>query len=102
MTLSQTNSSPASAIGQEQSYLGMLYRLLDEARARTDRALTQTHGDGGAGGTVQAPGERGLPAGEQGPRPGQPHHAGHGPWLGPHHAGPTPDPGSPPWSGPGR
>ena len=32
MTLSQTNSAATSAIGQEQAYLDMLYRLLDEAR----------------------------------------------------------------------
>jgi len=51
MTLSQTNSASASAIGQEQSYLDMLYRLLDEARDRADRGLTQTLGSGGAGGT---------------------------------------------------
>src|SRR6476661_8014308 len=40
MTLSQTNSASASAIGQEQSYLEMLYRLLDEARDRADRPGT--------------------------------------------------------------
>ena len=66
MTLSQTNSASASAIGQEQSYLDMLYRLLDEARDRTERALTQTQGSGGAGGTFQARVERDITAADRG------------------------------------
>jgi DNA helicase IV len=68
MTLSQTNSAgPAAvgAIGQEQAYLDVLYRLLDAARERTDRALTQTHARGAAGGTFQARVEREVTAAEQ-------------------------------------
>src|SRR5258707_2730242 len=91
MTLSQTNASPASAIGQEQSYLGMLYRLLDEARARTDRALTQTHGDGGAGGTFQARVERDITAAEQARRLAQLNAVEHGLCFGRTDAEPTPD-----------
>src|SRR3984893_13338732 len=72
MTLSQTNSASASAIGQEQSYLDMLYRLLDEARDRTDRGLTRTLGSGGAGGTFQARVERDFTAAEQSRRLGPP------------------------------
>src|SRR5215470_1003570 len=65
MTLSQTNSPSASPIGQEQSYVEMLYRLLDEARDRTERALTETLGSGGTGGTFQARVERDFTATEQ-------------------------------------
>jgi DNA helicase IV len=68
MTLSQTNSAdPAAvgAIGQEQAYLDVLYRLLDAARERTERALTQTHARGAAGGTFQARVEREVTAAEQ-------------------------------------
>jgi DNA helicase IV len=68
MTLSQTNSaSPAAdgAIGQEQAYLDVLYHLLDVARERTERALTQTHARGAAGGTFQARVEREVTAAEQ-------------------------------------
>src|SRR5580692_6282451 len=71
MTLSQTNSAdPAAvgAIGQEQAYLDVLYRLLDAARERTERALTQTHARGAAGGTFQARVEREVTAAEQGRR----------------------------------
>src|SRR5580704_1402697 len=71
MTLSQTNSAdPAAvgAIGQEQAYLDVLYRLLDVARERTERALTQTHARGAAGGTFQARVEREVTAAEQGRR----------------------------------
>ena len=52
MTLSQTNSAGQAAVGalgQEQAYLDVLYKLLDVARERTDRALTQTHARGAAG-----------------------------------------------------
>ena len=52
MTLSQTNSAVTTAIGQEQAYLDMLYRLLDEARDRTERSLTETLGSGGAGSAI--------------------------------------------------
>ena len=68
MTLSQTNSGAATAVGQEQAYLDMLYQLLDNARERTERALTQTHSRGVAGGTFQARVEREVTAGEQGRR----------------------------------
>ena len=78
MTLSQTNSASASAIGQEQSYLDMLYRLLDEARDRTERALTQTQGSGGAGGTFQARVERDITAAEQARRLAQLNAVEHG------------------------
>ena len=43
----------------------MLYRLLDQARGRTEQALTRTHGSGGAGGTFQARVEREVTAAEQ-------------------------------------
>jgi len=78
MTLSQTNSASASAIGQEQSYLDMLYRLLDEARDRTERALTHTQGSGGAGGTFQARVERDITAAEQARRLAQLNAVEHG------------------------
>ena len=78
MTLSQTNSASAAAIGQEQSYLDMLYRLLDEARDRTERALTQTLGTGGAGGTFQARVERDFTAAEQSRRLAQLNAVEHG------------------------
>src|ERR1700753_3629966 len=71
MTLSQTNSASASAIGQEQSYVEMLYRLLDEARDRTEHALTETLGTGGGGGTFPARGGGGFHANEQARRLGQ-------------------------------
>jgi DNA helicase IV len=65
MTLSQTNSPGVTAINAEQAYLDTLYRLLDEARDRTERALAQTQGSGGAGGTFQARVERDITAAEQ-------------------------------------
>ena len=68
MTLSQTNSAGSAAvgaIGAEQAYLDVLYRLLDAARVRTERALTQTHARGAAGGTFQARVEREVTAAEQ-------------------------------------
>jgi DNA helicase IV len=68
MTSRQTNSvaaAPADAAGQEQAYVDMLYRLLDEARARTEEALARTHGTGGAGGTFQGRVEREVTAAEQ-------------------------------------
>ena len=78
MTLSQTNSAGTTAIGQEQAYLDMLYRLLDEARERTERALAQTHGVGGAGGTFQARIEREVTAAEQARRLAQLNAVEHG------------------------
>src|SRR2546426_9856295 len=89
MTLSQTNSASATAIGQEQAYLDMLYRLLDEARDRTERALAQTHRSGGAGGTLQARIEREVTAAEQAPRVAQPNPVEHRPCLGRPDAAPT-------------
>src|SRR6266702_5466551 len=65
MTLSQSNSTATTAMGQEQAYLDMLYRLLDQARDRTERSLARTHGSGGAGGTFQARVERDITAAEQ-------------------------------------
>jgi DNA helicase IV len=68
MTSSHANSvaaGPADAIGQEQAYVDVLYRLLDGARERAAEALTQTLGSGGAGGTFQARVERDFTAAEQ-------------------------------------
>src|SRR6266852_7272416 len=78
MTLSQNNSAPTTAMGQEQAYLDRLYRLLDEARDRTERALAQTHGSGGAGGTFQARIEREVTAAEQARRLAQLNAVEHG------------------------
>jgi len=61
------------AVGQEQAYVDTLYRLLDEARERTERALTRTHGSGGVGGTFQARVERDITAAEQSRRLAQLH-----------------------------
>ncbi len=91
MTLSQTNSAGTAAIGQEQAYLDMLYRLLDEARDRTDRALAQTHGSGGAGGTFQARVERDITAAEQARRLAQLNAVEHGLCFGRTDAEPTAD-----------
>ena len=91
MTLSQTNSASASAIGQEQSYLDMLYRLLDEARDRTERGLTQTLGSGGAGGTFQARVERDFTAAEQSRRLAQLNAVEHGLCFGRTDSEPTAD-----------
>jgi DNA helicase IV len=68
MTSRQANSvstGPAAAIGQEQAYVDMLYHLLDQARERTDDALSGTLGSGSAGGTFQARLERDFTAAEQ-------------------------------------
>src|SRR5713101_1518407 len=78
MTLSQTNSAAATAIGQEQAYLDVLYRLLDEARDRPERALAQPLGSGGAGGTFQARVERDFTAAEQARRLAQLNAVEHG------------------------
>src|SRR6516164_9878007 len=78
MTLSQTNSAVTSAIGQEQAYLDMLYRLLDEARDRTERGLAETYGSGSAGGTFQARVERDFRAVEQARRLAQLNAVEHG------------------------
>jgi DNA helicase IV len=68
MTSRQANSvaTPlADAISQEQAYVDMLYRLLDQARERTAQALGETLGSGGQGGTFQARLERDFTATEQ-------------------------------------
>ena len=92
MTLSQTNSASETAIGQEQAYIDMLYRLLDAARERTERALVQTHGRGSAGGTFQARVEREVTAGEQGRRLAQLNAVEHGLCFGRTDADPAGDP----------
>ncbi len=91
MTLSQTNSAPATAVGQEQAYLDMLYQLLDEARDRTERALARTHGSGGAGGTFQARVEREVTAAEQARRLAQLNAVEHGLCFGRTDAAPAGD-----------
>ncbi len=71
MTSRHANSvatGSADAVGQEQAYVDMLYRLLDTARDRAAEALAVTHGSGGAGGTFQARVERDITAAEQGRR----------------------------------
>jgi DNA helicase IV len=78
MTLSQTNSAVTTAVSQEQAYLDMLYRLLDATRDRTERALSQTLGSGGAGGTFQARVERDFTAAEQSRRLAQLNAVEHG------------------------
>ena len=78
MTVSQNSSASTTAIGQEQAYLDMLYRLLDEARDRTERALARTHGGGGSGGTFQARVEREVTASEQARRLAQLNAVEHG------------------------
>jgi len=93
MTLSQTNSTAGTAVGQEQVYLDMLYRLLDEARDRTERALTRTHADGGAGGTFQARVERDIMAAEQARRLAQLNAVEHGLCFGRIDAAPGPSGG---------
>src|SRR6266568_2028112 len=89
MALSQTNSSGTTAISQEQAYLDVLYRLLDEARDRTERALAGTHGSGGAGGTFQARVERDIMAAEQARRLAQLNAVEHGLCFGRTDAEPT-------------
>jgi DNA helicase IV len=64
----QSNSAragPAGAVGQEQAYVAMLYRLLDQARGRAAAALALTEASGAAGGTFQARVERDFTAAEQ-------------------------------------
>ena len=72
MTPRQANSiaaGPANAVGAEQAYVDVLYRLLDEARDRTERALTETLGTG-------EPGARSRPGSSvTSPRP-----SSHGGW----------------------
>jgi DNA helicase IV len=71
MTSRQAKSAsagPGIAVSQEQAYVDMLYRLLDQARDRTAEALARTEAGGGAGGTYQARVERDVTAAEQGRR----------------------------------
>ena len=91
MTLSQTNSATAAAVSHEQAYLDMLYRLLDYARERAERALTQTHRRGSAGGTFQARVERDVTAAEQDRRLAQLNAVEHGLCFGRTDAEPTPE-----------
>ncbi len=65
MSSRQAESASGNAVAEEQAYLDMLYRLLDRARDRAARALAQTHGSGGQGGTLQARVEREVTAAEQ-------------------------------------
>src|SRR6266550_1358815 len=69
----------------------MLYRLLDEARDRAERGLTQTLGSGGAGGTFQARVERDFTAAEQSRRLAQLNAVEHGLCFGRTDSEPTPD-----------
>jgi len=84
MTSRQSNSASAVpaglgvAVGQEQAYVDMLYRLLDQARDRTEQALARTHGSGSAGGTYQARVERDVTAAEQARRLAQLNAVEHG------------------------
>ena len=56
--------SRASSLTDEQSYVTMLYGLLDQARERSERALTGVRAQGGPGGTHQARLERDISAAE--------------------------------------
>ena len=61
------NAAPdgrASSLADEQAYVAMLYGLLDLARDRSERALTEVRGRGGPGGTHQARLERDVSAAE--------------------------------------
>jgi len=61
----------------------MLYRLLDAARHRSESALREVHGRGGAGGTFAARIEREVAASEQARRLTQLNGGGAGPLLRP-------------------
>ena len=54
----------ASSLADEQSYVTMLYGLLDQARERSEQALTEVRAQGGPGGTHQARLERDISAAE--------------------------------------
>ena len=61
------NAAPdgrASSLADEQAYVAMLYGLLDQARERSERALTEIRARGGPGGTHQARLERDVSAAE--------------------------------------
>ncbi|MEW9530891.1 ATP-binding domain-containing protein [Microbispora sp. NPDC049125] len=59
----QSQSAKAQALAAEQSYVTTIYRRLDVARERTERALREVFGRGGTG-TRQAVVEREVSAGE--------------------------------------
>jgi DNA helicase IV len=61
----QTESALSESIRKEQGYVSMLYGLLDAARARSEEALREVHGQGGQGGTFAARMEREVSAYEQ-------------------------------------
>jgi DNA helicase IV len=61
----------AAAIRAEQEYVTMLYGLLDQARARSERELSNVLDKGGDGGTHQARLERDISAVEQSRRVAQ-------------------------------
>jgi DNA helicase IV len=61
----QTESALSESIRKEQDYVSMLYGLLDRARQRSESALREVHGRGGAGGTFAARIEREVAASEQ-------------------------------------
>ena len=54
----------ASSLADEQSYVTMLYGLLDQARERSEQALTDVRAQGAPGGTHQARLERDISAAE--------------------------------------
>jgi DNA helicase IV len=54
----------AAAVSTEQEYVSMLYALLDQARMRSERELTNVRALGAAGGTHQARLERDVSAAE--------------------------------------
>jgi len=60
----QTESALSESIRKEQDYISMLYGLLDAARRRSENALCEVHGRGGAGGTFAARVEREVSAAE--------------------------------------
>src|ERR1700761_2542424 len=61
----QTESALSESIRKEQGYVSMLYGLLDSARARSEEALRDVHGQGSQGGTFAARMEREVSAYEQ-------------------------------------
>src|SRR6201998_3304563 len=86
MVIRQTDSEPtaeseaenpdestgyAAAVRAEQEYVTMLYGLLDQARERSQRELTNVLDQGGDGGTHQARLERDISAVELGKRVAQ-------------------------------
>jgi DNA helicase IV len=86
MVIRQTDSEPtaeseaenpdestgyAAAVRAEQEYVTMLYGLLDQARERSERELSNVLDQGGDGGTHQARLERDISAVEQGRRVAQ-------------------------------